>query len=91
MKGQIKRVLAVLLAVLFVATLTASAVSASSLVTPASTVSVSGVTTQIAFTSNFFDDYCGNGFHPFPFPLPGPWPPGPDPIERGQTRISLVN
>jgi hypothetical protein len=58
-----------LLAVLFVATLTASAVSASH------------VTSLTASAVIADDDWCGNGHH-WPWwwpPHPYPWPPEPDP------------
>jgi len=68
MKGQIKRVLAILFAVLFVMTLTASAVSASSV----AALKISSV--------NAYDDYCGNGLHPLVYKIPHfPFPPKPEP------------
>lgn len=86
MKGQIKRVLAILFAVLFVVTLTASAVSAEELATlmPLEVSDYKAASlTSLAFSD---DDWCGNGHHcccpwcPWWWPHPPhPWPPEPDP------------
>lgn len=79
MKGQVKRVLSILFAVLFVATLTASAVSADDRValTPLE-VSADEIATLTSSTVSAGDDmWCGTPWWPW-WP-PYPWPPGPDP------------
>jgi hypothetical protein len=80
MKRQIKKILTILLAVLFVATLTASAVSAEEAVTLTdSAVSLEEVATQEDFSYSIDDGFsCGN--EPWWWWLihhHRPWPPGP--------------
>lgn len=84
MKVQVKRVLAILFAVLFVTTLTVSAVSAGS------------VSTMQASSFIAHDGYCGNGYYPLYYILHHiPIPPQPDPwfidqnniLSKGQTSV----
>jgi hypothetical protein len=78
-KGLIKRVLTILFAVLFVATLTASAVSADEVAAfTTSAVNADKVLTLPTSAISVDDDWCGNGYH-WPWWWPWPWPPGPWP------------
>lgn len=77
MKGQIKRVIAILFAVLFVATMAASAVSAGSVATAPPSISTAALKVSAAYYDD--GDGCGNYdwwwlLHHIPVPpRPGPW------------------
>jgi len=76
MKGKIKRVLAILLAVLFVTTMAASAVSASSVKVTAPSAATSTLKASVAFGDggDCGNDYWWRVLHHLPIPpRPGPW------------------
>jgi hypothetical protein len=98
MKGQIKKVLTILFAVLFVTTLTASAVSADDRVAlKPLEISTDEIATLTPSTVSVGDNmWCGTPWWPWwpPYPWPprpDPWPPGPDPWFNDRINEQRVN